>query len=138
MSMFSAFILWTKLIRLQSQRLISCKFDGLRSRSYYDRSDWHSANRRGYNTKDVFGPYIHKYYYNQSIADGYTLKLIREEIETTYRTQMAATLEQLEVQMGSIKKKDLYSHPKFVKEMVDYIVDDYKKAVVFWIAQLAR
>ena len=60
---------------------------------------------RGYNTKDVFGPYIHKYYYNQSIADGYTLKLIREEIETTYRTQMAATLEQLEVQMGSIKKK---------------------------------
>ena len=66
-----------------------------------------------YNTKDVFGPYIHKYYYNQSIADGYTLKLIREEIETTYRTQMAATLEQLEVQMGSIKKKDLYSHPKF-------------------------
>lgn len=81
----------------------------------------------GYNTKDVFGPYIHKYYYNQSIADGYTLKLIREEIETTYRTQMAATLEQLEVQMGSIKKKDLYSHPKFVKEMVDYIVDDYKK-----------
>ena len=54
------------------------------------------------------------------------MKLIREEIETTYRTQMAATLEQLEVQMGSIKKKDLYSHPKFVKEMVDYIVDDYK------------
>lgn len=31
----------------------------------------------GYNTKDVFGNYIHKYYYNQSIADGYTLKLIR-------------------------------------------------------------
>ena len=24
----------------------------------------------GYNTKDVFGNYIHKYYYNQSIADG--------------------------------------------------------------------
>ena len=36
----------------------------------------------GYNSKDVFGDYIHKYYYNQSIADGYTLKLIREEIET--------------------------------------------------------
>ncbi|WP_278214791.1 hypothetical protein [Peptoanaerobacter stomatis] len=28
----------------------------------------------GYNTKDVFGNYIHKYYYNQSIADGYTFK----------------------------------------------------------------
>lgn len=81
----------------------------------------------GYNTKDVFGDYIHKYYYNQSIADGYTLKLIREEIETSYRTQMADTLEQLEVQMGSIKKKDMYAHPKFVSEMVDYIIRDYKK-----------
>ena len=35
--------------------------------------------------KMYFGNYIHKYYYNQSIADGYTLKLIREEIETTYK-----------------------------------------------------
>ena len=35
--------------------------------------------------KSVFGNYIHKYYYNRSIADGYTLKLIREGIETTYK-----------------------------------------------------
>lgn len=81
----------------------------------------------GYNTKDVFGNYIHKYYYNQSIADGYTLKLIREEIETTYKTKMASTLEMLEVQHGSIEKKDLYAHPKFVSDMVDYIVADFAK-----------
>lgn len=49
----------------------------------------------GYNTKDVFGNYIHKYYYNQSIADGYTLKLIREEIETSYKNQMKETLDQI-------------------------------------------
>ncbi|MFM6265046.1 MAG: hypothetical protein ACKPFA_00820, partial [Dolichospermum sp.] len=35
-----------------------------------------------YNSKMLFGDYIHKYYYNASIADGYTLRLIREEIET--------------------------------------------------------
>lgn len=81
----------------------------------------------GYNTKDVFGNYIHKYYYNQSIADGYTLKLIREEIETTYKTKMASTLEMLEVQHGSIEKKDLYAHPKFVSDMVDYIITDFSK-----------
>ncbi len=81
----------------------------------------------GYNTKDVFGNYIHKYYYNQSIADGYTLKLIREEIETTYKTKMASTLEMLEIQHGSIEKKDLYAHPKFVSDMVDYIVADFAK-----------
>lgn len=81
----------------------------------------------GYNTKDIFGEYIHKYYYNQSIADGYTLRLIREEIETSYKTQMQETLEQLEVQMGSLKKAEVYAHPKFVKRMVEYIVHDFEK-----------
>src|SRR5690606_37140514 len=33
-----------------------------------------------YNSRVLFGDYIHKYYYNASIADGYTLRLIREEI----------------------------------------------------------
>lgn len=80
----------------------------------------------GYNTKDVFGNYIHKYYYNQSIADGYTLKLIREEIETTYKNQMNDTLDQI-VKQGSIAKKDLYAHPKFVEKMVDYIVQDFQE-----------
>ena len=82
----------------------------------------------GYNTKDVFGPYIHKYYYNQSIADGYTLKLIREEIETTYKTKLAEILDRLEVEQGSIQKKDLYAQPKFVEGMVGYIVKDFAKS----------
>lgn len=81
----------------------------------------------GYNTKDVFGNYIHKYYYNQSIADGYTLKLIREEIETKYKTKLNETLEELEVEQGAISKRDLYAHPKFVEGMVDYIVTDFIK-----------
>lgn len=81
----------------------------------------------GYNTKDIFGEYIHKYYYNQSIADGYTLRLIREEIETSYKTKMQETLEQLEVQMGTFKKQEVYSHPKFVTNMVEYIVHNFEK-----------
>lgn len=81
---------------------------------------------QGYNTKDVFGNYIHKYYYNQSIADGYTLKLIREEIETTYKNQLNATLDQI-VRQGSIDKKNLYAHPKFVGKMVDYIIQDFEE-----------
>lgn len=38
-----------------------------------------------YYSKDIFGDYIHKYYYNASIADGYTLRLIREEIDKNGR-----------------------------------------------------
>ena len=43
--------------------------------------------RIGFKSTDVFGDYIHKYYYNLSIEDGYTFRLIREGIETTYKAQ---------------------------------------------------
>ena len=79
----------------------------------------------GYNTKDVFGEYIHKYYYNRSIADGYTLKLIREGIKTEYRVKLQSILESLKMQEGSFKKKDIYAHPKYVAALVDYIVEDF-------------
>lgn len=80
----------------------------------------------GYNTKDVFGEYIHKYYYNRSIADGYTLKLIREGIKTEYRTKMQTILKSLETEKGSLSKKDVYAHPKYVSALVEYIVEDFK------------
>ena len=80
----------------------------------------------GYNTKDVFGEYIHKYYYNRSIVDGYTLKLIREGIKTKYRVKLQSILEELKMQEGSFKKKDIYAHPKYVAALVDYIVEDFK------------
>jgi len=32
----------------------------------------------------IFGEYFHTYYYDKSIQDGYTLKIIREDIETSY------------------------------------------------------
>ena len=41
------------------------------------------------NSRALFGNYIHKYYYNASIADGYTLRLISEEILSNYK--MAST-----------------------------------------------
>lgn len=83
-----------------------------------------------YNTKGVFGEYIHKYYYNRSIADGYTLKLIREGIKTEYRTKLNTILEQLEARKGSLKKKDVYAHPKYVSALAEYIVDDFKHSRV--------
>ena len=86
----------------------------------------------GYNTKDVFGEYIHKYYYNRSIADGYTLKLIREGIKTEYRVKLNSILKDLKMQEGSFKKKDIYAHPKYVAALVDYIVEDFRHSrIVF-------
>ena len=79
-------------------------------------------------SKDLFGDYIHKYYYNSSIADGYTLKLIREGIETTYKIQLQEALRQIKLLKGDIKKKDMYAHEKFVEPMLGYIADDFKNS----------
>ena len=81
-----------------------------------------------YNSRKLFGEYIHKYYYNASIADGYTLRLIREEISTNYKLTLQKALEQVEVQQGDIDKKLVYAHPTFVEPMLDYIVEDFEKS----------
>ncbi len=79
-----------------------------------------------YNSKSLFGNYIHKYYYNSSIADGYTLRLIREEIATSYKMQLSQILDSIEIEKNSAEKKFIYSHPKFVEPMLDYIVNDFE------------
>jgi len=81
-----------------------------------------------YNSKALFGDYIHKYYYNSSIADGYTLRLIREEIETSYKLTMKQALEEIEILKGNADKTTVYAHHKFVEPMLDYIVQDFEKA----------
>ncbi|WP_296019622.1 DEAD/DEAH box helicase family protein, partial [uncultured Treponema sp.] len=47
-------------------------------------------------TTDIFGNYIHTYYYDKSILDGYTLKILREEIETSYKNKLKEIYEDLE------------------------------------------
>ena len=79
-------------------------------------------------SKDIFGDYIHKYYYNSSIADGYTLKLIREGIETNYKIQLEEALKQVEILKGDVDKRIIYAHEKFVEPMLDYIVEDFRKS----------
>jgi type I restriction enzyme R subunit len=79
-------------------------------------------------SRDIFGDYIHKYYYNSSIKDGYTLRLIREGIETNYKILLEKTLKEIEILKGAGNKKLIYAHPKFVAPMLDYILDDLQKS----------
>lgn len=81
-----------------------------------------------YNSRVLFGDYIHKYYYNASIADGYTLRLIREEISTQYKIQLQQALEEAEVKMGDVDRKLIYAHTSFVEPMLHYIVTDFEKS----------
>jgi type I restriction enzyme R subunit len=79
-------------------------------------------------SKDLFGDYIHKYYYNDSISDGYTLRLIREEIESNYKIILRDALDKIKVLKGDIPKKDVFAHASFVEPMLDYIVNDLEKS----------
>jgi len=81
-----------------------------------------------YNSKSIFGDYIHKYYYNASIKDGYTLRLIREEIDTSYKMKLQKALDEIEILKGSGNKRLVYAHHQFVEPMLDYIIDDFEKS----------
>jgi len=78
------------------------------------------------NTRALFGDYIHKYFYNRSIIDGYTLRLIREIMETREKKKLEKILEDIKVLKGSIKKSELYAKPMFVEPLLDYIVQDFE------------
>jgi len=81
-----------------------------------------------YNSQSLFGGYIHKYYYNASIKDGYTLRLIREEIETSYKLILQKALQEIEILKGNADRKFVYAHSKFVEPMLDYIVKDFEQS----------
>src|SRR5699024_9288443 len=79
---------------------------------------------KSYSSTALFGNYIHKYYYNSSIADGYTLRLIREEIEGSFKMKMQEILKQLKIAKGDIKTSKAYAHPSFVNPLLEYIRND--------------
>lgn len=74
----------------------------------------------------VFGTYYHTYYYDQSIEDGYTLRITREDIETSYKEKLKSTYEDLEklVHKKDIKKAAIIEHDVYVKELLRFIIRD--------------
>ena len=82
-----------------------------------------------YRTRDIFGPYIHTYYYNKSISDGYTLRLIREAIETSFRSKINKVYDEI-VAKGTIEKEKVFAHKKFVEPLVEYILRDLRRSRV--------
>ena len=77
----------------------------------------------------IFGNYLHTYYYDKSIQDGYTLKIIREEIETEYKEKLSEVYEKVEtlVQKKDVPKSLIIEHENYVTELDKYIITDLKK-----------
>ncbi len=77
----------------------------------------------------VFGNYYHTYYYDKSIQDGYTLKVIREPVETSYKEKLSEIYEKLEtlVQKKDVPRSNIIEHESYVKELLRYIIFDLKQ-----------
>lgn len=75
---------------------------------------------------NVFGDYLHTYYYDKSIADGYTLKIIREDIETSYKERLTQVYNKLDtlVEIREIKKSEIIQHDNYINELLRYVIND--------------
>lgn len=79
----------------------------------------------------VFGNYIHTYYYDKSIADGYTCKLMREPVETVYKEKIENILDKLagdvEVKKSDIDRNKIIEHESYLNALLDYIIADFRR-----------
>lgn len=73
-----------------------------------------------------FGDYIHKYFYDRSILDGYTLKIKKEDMETVAKAEIKRNLE---LELKGKRKKDkqkLLESPEYIVPLATYIENDFR------------
>lgn len=70
-----------------------------------------------------FGDYIHKYFFDKSIADGYTLRIKKEDIDTVAKKEIKLNLE---VEGNQIENKDVYESEPYITALGKFIERDFK------------
>ena len=79
----------------------------------------------------MFGDYIDTYYYDKSIADGYTLKLMREDIETSYKEKITEIIDRLTkdvmVRRQDVRKQQIVESEAYLNGLLDYVFHDMRR-----------
>ena len=70
-----------------------------------------------------FGDYIHKYFYDRSIADGYTLRIKKESIETTARSEIKKNLE---FEDAHTLKGDVLESEDYINALCRFVEKDFQ------------
>ena len=70
-----------------------------------------------------FGDYIHKYFYDKSIADGYTLRIKKEKIDTIVKADIKANLE---MEDPDLNKADVYESDPYIHYLGGFISKDFQ------------
>ncbi len=69
-----------------------------------------------------FGDYIHKYFYDKSIADGYTLRIKKENIDTIAKSEIKKNLD---IEDNRLNDKDVFESDAYVKALGAFIEKDF-------------
>ena len=70
-----------------------------------------------------FGDYIHTYFYDKSIADGYTLRIKKEDIDTVAKKEIK---QNIDVEDNQLENKDVYESDAYVDALGKFIERDFK------------
>ena len=70
-----------------------------------------------------FGDYIHKYFYDKSISDGYTLRIKKEDIDTVAKKEIK---QNLDIEDNKLENKDVYESDAYVLALGKFIERDFK------------
>ncbi|MCP3763746.1 type I restriction endonuclease [Domibacillus sp. A3M-37] len=80
-----------------------------------------------FKTTDLFSGYIHTYYYNKSIADGYTLKIKKENISTKLKSEVRGLFDlDKEEKISSAQWELVGKQDNFIIKICKYIVEDFR------------
>ncbi|MCM1210284.1 MAG: DEAD/DEAH box helicase family protein [Blautia sp.] len=69
-----------------------------------------------------FGDYIHKYFYDKSIADGYTLRIKKENIDTIAKAEIKKNLD---IEDNQLNDKDVFESDAYVNALGAFIEKDF-------------
>ena len=70
-----------------------------------------------------FGDYIHRYFYDKSIADGYTLRIKRENIDTVAKTEIRRNLQ---LEDPSTDKRFVMESPDYINALCKFVETDFE------------
>lgn len=69
-----------------------------------------------------FGDYIHKYFYDKSIADGYTLRIKKENIDTIAKSEIKRNLD---IEDNRLNDRDVFESDAYVNALGAFIEKDF-------------
>lgn len=70
-----------------------------------------------------FGDYIHKYFYDKSIADGYTLRIKKENIDTVAKNTIK---ENLQIEEDKFNTADVFESDDYIACLGEFILKDFR------------